>query len=310
MVPIHIRNGFCNSVCHGHIFLGAKPGQTVSILTILDARLDSLTNGEQQIAKFVLADPAHAIRLSSVDLAERTGRSQSGVIRFCQKLGFRGYQEFKLAVSEATAQDWNLPADVVHGMIESSDNLPTTIQKLLGSKLHAMQQTMSLNCEKTLESVLGAIMGARRIQLAGVGASSLVAQDFAYKLQKLDCSVLYGPDSHIQIANAATLRSDDVMIALSYSGTSLETVRIAEQARASGARLISLTDVQPNRLASISDINLHVIADEERARSSAITSRDGQLMVLDLLFIMLVQRKPESNDLIFAAQQAATELKS
>lgn len=282
----------------------------MSILNILEAQISSLTNGEQQIARFVLSDPRRAIRLSSSDLAEQTGRSQSGVVKFCQKLGFRGYQEFKLAVSQATVQGWSLPAGIVHGSIESNDGFATTAQKLMGSKLHAMQQTMSLNTEQSIEQSIQAILNARRIQLVGVGASSLVARDFTYKLQKLDCTVIYDADSHIQIANATTLGADDVVIALSYSGTSLETVRIAECAKAAKAPLITLTGIHPNPLAGMADICLYVTSDEDKARSSAITSRDAQLMLLDLVFILLVQRKPGSNERITAAQQAAAALKA
>jgi DNA-binding MurR/RpiR family transcriptional regulator len=269
-----------------------------------------LTNGERQIAEFVLADPERAVRLSSVDLAEQTGRSQSGVVKFCQKLGFSGYQDFKLAVSQAAAQGWGLPSGLVQGTIESSDSFDTTVQKLMGSKLLAMQQTMSLNSGPTIDQALDAISNARRIQLVGVGASSLVARDFAYKLQKLDCTVLYEADSHIQIANATILGAEDLVIALSYSGASLETLRVAERAKSVGAKLISITGVQPNRLASLADINLFITSDEEQARSSAITSRDAQLMLLDLVFILLVQKMPEANDLISAAQKAAAELKA
>ena len=100
------------------------------------------------------------------------------------------------------------------------------------------------------------------------------------------------------------------MMALSYSGSSLETIRIAESAGTSGATLISLTGLQPNRLASLADIQLYIVADEEKARSSAITSRDAQLLVMDLLFILLVQQIPESSELILAAEHAAAALKS
>ena len=123
----------------------------------------------------------------------------------------------------------------------------------------------------------------------GVGASSLVARDLGYKLQKLGFMIIFDADSHIQIANATTLGTGDLMIALSYSGTSLETLRIAQQARDNGARVISITGLTPNPLSDGADIRLYTVADDEKPRSSAITSRDAQLALADLLFIQLVQ---------------------
>lgn len=282
----------------------------MTILTILDAQLESFTAGEREIAEFVLANPERAFQLSSASLAAQTGRSQSSVVKFCQKLGFRGYQDFKLAVSQAAVRDWPQRVGTVHGTIESTDSVATTIQKLIGSKVQSIQQTASVNSEAILQKALDAIGAARRIQLVGVGASSLVARDFSYKLQKLGLMVLYDADSHIQIANATTLGAEDVTIALSYSGGSLETLRIAEQARAKSARVISVTGVQPNPLSALADIPLYVIADEEKARSSAITSRDAQLALADLLFILLVQRVPHSHESITVAEGAVSVLKA
>lgn len=282
----------------------------MSALTILKAQLDSFTEGERQIAQFVLDAPDRMIQLSSANLADATGRSQSSVVKFCQKLGFAGYQDFKLAVSQATAQAWRVQTGVVHGSIDATDSFATTVQKLIGSKLHAMQQTLSVNNETAIDRATELIQKARRIQLVGVGASSLVARDLAYKLQKLHCFVMFDADSHIQVANAATLRADDLMIALSHSGASLETLRVAETAKTRGCALISLTGVQPNNLAALADIQLYTVADEERPRSSAITSRDAQLTLTDLLFILLLQRKPESHELIQAAEDAAARLKA
>ncbi|WP_010141945.1 MurR/RpiR family transcriptional regulator [Oceanicola sp. S124] len=282
----------------------------MSVLTVLKAQLPGFTAGEREIAEYVLASPEKVVQLSSAGLAKATGRSQSGVVKLCQKLGYRGYQDFKIAVSQATAQSWPTPSDMVHGTIESSDSYQSTIQKLIGSKMNAIQQSIQVNGEPALRRALDAILTARRVQLVGVGASSLVARDFTYKLQKLGCFVLFDADSHIQIANTSTLREGDVILALSYSGASIETVQIAEAAKARGATLISLTGMHPNRLSGLADIQLFLVADEDKVRSSAIASRDAQLAMADLLFILAIQRRPDATSKIQAAEQAVAVLKS
>lgn len=282
----------------------------MSVLKILGARLDSLSAADQQIGRFILENPERMLTLSSAALAAETGRSQSSVVKFSQKMGYAGYQELKLAVNHAKAQEWHVPAGVIHGSIETGDGFLTILQKLIGSKVIAMQQTLAVNSEATIGAVLDLLSGARRIHLAGVGASSLVARDFAYKLQKIGRMALIDSDSHIQIANASALTPDDVLFALSYSGTSIETLRIAELARERGAKIISMTGLQQNPLAAIADIRLHTVADEERVRSSAITSRDSQLAITDLLFILLVQRQGDANDLIHKSEAAVGVLKA
>jgi DNA-binding MurR/RpiR family transcriptional regulator len=250
------------------------------------------------------------LAMSSAALAEATGRSQSSVVKFSQKLGYEGYQQLKLDVNKAKAQEFHAPAGVIHGTIDASDSYMTILQKLIGSKLLSMRETSAVNTEATIDSALDALMSARRIQLAGVGASSLVARDFSYKLLKLGRTVLVDSDSHIQISNASALNDQDLIIALSHSGRSMETLRIAELAKKRGATLLSVTGLQPNPLLDIADISLFTVADEERVRSSAITSRDAQLMLTDMLFILLLRRQADAYDYIHRSEAAVTVLKA
>ena len=282
----------------------------MSILKIISARLDSMSEADRQIGRFIVEHPERMLQLSSAALAVETGRSQSSVVKFSQKMGYGGYQELKLAVNKAQAQEWQVPPGWIHGSIEASDGYATIRQKLISSKILSIQETVAVNSEETIDRVVDALAKARRVHLAGVGASSLVARDFSYKLLKLGRMVLLDSDSHVQIANAATLEPDDVLFAISYSGSSLETLRVAERARAQGAKVISVTGLQQNPLAEVANLHLFTVADEERVRSSAITSRDAQLALTDLLFILLVRRQPGASDSIHRCEAAAAVLKA
>ncbi|MER8805415.1 MurR/RpiR family transcriptional regulator [Mesorhizobium australicum] len=282
----------------------------MSVLSRISAELDGMAPGDRAIGRYIIGNPDQMLRLSTAALAAEIGRSQSSVVKFSQKLGYASYQELKLAVSEAKAQDWQVPAGVIHGSIEVGDGFPVILKKLIGSKLLSMQQTVAANSERILSRTLDLLDGARRIHLVGVGASSLVARDFSYKLMKLGRNVLHDSDSHIQMANASTLGPDDVLFALSYSGASIETLRIAELASKRGTTVIAVTGLHDNPLSRVADIRLYTLADEERARSSSITARDAQLTLTDLLFILLVQKQPDANDYVHNSEAAVTVLKA
>lgn len=282
----------------------------MSVLQMISVRLTDMAPADQQIGEFILDRPELVAKLSSAALAQETGRSQSSVVKFSQKLGFAGYQELKRAVIEAKAQEWRVPAGVIHGSIEKDDGYLTILQKLIGSKLQSMQQTVAVNNEDDIGKALSALDAAHRIHLAGVGASSLVARDFSYKMMKLGRNVLHNDDSHIQMANASTLSSNDILIAFSQSGASIETLRIAEAAKKRGAMVVSVTGLKENKLASHADINLYTVADEEKVRSSSITSRDAQLILTDLLFILLIQKQSDAYDYIRNSEQAVIALKN
>lgn len=280
----------------------------MSILALMEARRATLSAGERQIANTILRDPETMARLSSSELARTAGRSQSSVVKFCQKLGFSGYRELRTELIRAAATR-EAPSVPVHGSIALDDGVATTAQKLLASKLTALQNTVRVNPPDRLDAARDALTAAARVQLSGVGASSLVARDCAYKLQKLGIPVLFDADSHIQMAHAASMTPRDVLVSLSQSGTSFETLQIAETVKARGATLIAVTGLHPNPLAKRAAIALSTVTDEDRVRSSAITSRDAQLMVLDLLFLRLVQVRDDATDLIGQATDAVRPLK-
>jgi DNA-binding MurR/RpiR family transcriptional regulator len=273
----------------------------MSILQKINAKLEAMAPADRQIGQFIVDNPDQMLRLSSAALAAETGRSQSSVVKFSQKLGYASYQDLKLAVSEAKAQEWLPPAGLIHGTIEAGDGYPTILQKLIGSKLLSMQQTVAANSEKDIEDVVRLLADAHRIHMAGVGASSLVARDFSYKLLKLGRNVLHDSDSHVQMANASTLGPDDVLFALSHSGSSIETLRIAE--------VVAVTGLRDNPLAPVADIRLFTVADEERVRSSSITARDAQLTLTDLLFLSLVQKQADAHSYIHNSESAVAVLK-
>ncbi|RUU47112.1 MurR/RpiR family transcriptional regulator [Mesorhizobium sp. M6A.T.Ce.TU.002.03.1.1] len=282
----------------------------MSVLKKIEAKLETMAPGDRQIGQFIIDNPDQMLRLSTAALAAEIGRSQSSVVKFSQKLGYVSYQELKLAVSEAKAQEWQVPAGVIHGSIEVGDSFQIILKKLTGSKLLSMQQTVAANSERIISRALEMLDRARRIHLVGVGASSLVARDFSYKLMKLGRHVLHDSDSHVQMANVSTLGPGDVLFALSYSGASIETLRMAELARKRGTTVIAVTGLHDNPLSRVADIRLYTIADEERARSSSITARDAQLTLTDLLFILLVQKQPDANEYVHNSEVAVSVLKA
>lgn len=281
----------------------------MSVLQVIDAKLSDLTEGERQIGQFILDHPEHVLKLSSAGLAQAIQRSQSSVVKFSQKLGYAGYHELKIAISQANARQWATPDGVIHGNIELGDNYLSVLQKLMGSKLQSMQQTATANNENDINSAVHFINKAKRIQLAGVGASSLVARDFTYKLQKLGRIALHDADSHIQVANASTLSEDDVLVVLSHSGKSTEILHVAKTAQKAGAKTIAITGLHDNPLSKIAEISLFTVADEDKVRSSSITARDAQLMMTDLLFLLLVQNQKDANEFILNSELAVSAMK-
>ncbi|MCI6087005.1 MurR/RpiR family transcriptional regulator [Selenomonas sp.] len=57
---------------------------------------ERFSSTEQTIVDYILAHPAEIAELTTRELAEKTFASPAAVFRLCQKLGLKGYNEFKL----------------------------------------------------------------------------------------------------------------------------------------------------------------------------------------------------------------------
>ena len=66
-------------------------------------RYPDLAQSDKKLADYLLAQPDTARHLSSQQLAFEAGVSQSSVVKFAQKMGFKGFPALKLAISEALA---------------------------------------------------------------------------------------------------------------------------------------------------------------------------------------------------------------
>ncbi|MFT6735143.1 MAG: DNA-binding MurR/RpiR family transcriptional regulator, partial [Polaribacter sp.] len=70
------------------------------LLQIRSIRNDMSAN-EKKLADYILNNSALLRDYSSQQLARVVGVSQSSVVKFCQKLGYKGYPDLKLAINES-----------------------------------------------------------------------------------------------------------------------------------------------------------------------------------------------------------------
>ncbi|HAS6305709.1 TPA: SIS domain-containing protein [Vibrio vulnificus] len=266
----------------------------MSVINKIVARRTHLSQSGRVIGDWIVENAEKAAQLTSQELAEQAKVSQSSIVKFTQRLGFKGYSAFKLALTEEIGRKQAMQTTPLHSDILADDPLAVIAQKLIKAKTDAMFQTTNALSYEACHQAVQWLSEARRVQIVGIGGSALTAKDLSYKLLKLGITTLAEQDSHVQIAVARTLSEQDVQIAISFSGERKEILVAAEAAKEQGAKVIALSSPKKSRLRQIADMTFDTIADETEHRSSAIASRSAQNVITDLLFIILVQLRDES----------------
>ncbi|MCF7498414.1 MULTISPECIES: MurR/RpiR family transcriptional regulator [Pseudoalteromonas] len=280
----------------------------MSTFVKIKALRQSLSSSEAKLADFTL-NSANAIRnLSSVELAKVVGVSQSSVVKFSQKLGYKGFPAFKLAVIDALNDESSEPK--LHGKITLNDSLEQIAEKLLSSKLAVLTETKNLNEAAAIEKAVELLKSAKRILICGVGGSALVAKDFSYKLQKLGMPAIAEPDGHAQLAYVATFSKGDLVIAISESGMTREIAEVVKQAKKNASSVISVTKFGSSLVADSADVKLYSVAEGESVRLSSILARTAQDFVIDILFIALTQSSRQGRKLLEHSNEVVGEFKN
>lgn len=94
------------------------------------------------------------------------------------------------------------------------------------------------------EAIVKLLNQAQRIQIVGIDGSALTAKDFTFKLLKIGVTALNEQDTYVQVATANTPTKDDILIAISFSGTRREILVAAQSAYDKGATIIALTNIK------------------------------------------------------------------
>ena len=255
--------------------------------------LDSLTSTEQRLAAYLLDHTSEVIHMNAKEYAAACTSSPAAVGRFSKRLGFKGFTALKLDLARESGQG---ELDDFQAAIRDNDDMETIVRKAERIHLQNTSLTYQMLNVSILSQAVEEICAGRRIHLFGVGASGLLAMDFLYKSSRIGIPATYHSDAHTNLATASLLGPEDIIIAISYSGETRETVLAARAAKEHGAKVIAITQANRNTLARLADYPLFVPGEEKELRVGAMTSRTSGLFILDLLYLGIAKHDPERTE--------------
>lgn len=253
-------------------------------------RWDEFTPSDKKIGEYIIDNPEQIVNYNTLQLAEIIKTSQSAIIRFIKKIGYKGYIDFKIDVAKSLEEKNEFLLDEVISKNESIENI---ISKSKNNVLATVEKTYALINTEAINRAIADINKANNIYLAGVGSSGLICEDFSYKLQRSGKKVFYQVDAHTNLALVSNIDKDDLLIAISYSGLTKEILIASEYAKKVGAKVISISKTQNSALANNSNELLLIPEIEREMRYGAISSRLSSQIITDILYYGYVAANTE-----------------
>jgi DNA-binding MurR/RpiR family transcriptional regulator len=254
---------------------------------------DHMSAIERRIADYIL-DNAHLLRdYSSQQLASALGISQSSVVKFSQKLGFKGYPDLKYSVGQAVARGSD-------GQPASNDPAPARgdgyqqLQDALRrSKAAAEDETRLLNPRAHIEQIVARLDRAQKVFVCGLGDDGLFAREFAMRLSLLGMLTVHHADAILMMTNISAARPGDLMIVFSEFGKLPQLSQLSRTFQDAGGAVVSITRHTANPLRAHADAALVVSAHDPAPHIEQLLYRSSLQYLLDFLFVLLCQTNPD-----------------
>lgn len=261
-----------------------------SIQRRIEAQLEALSRKQRVVAEYTLQNPTMVLFATATDVAQRVGVDPATVVRFTQRLGFRGYPDF---------QD-SLRAEHPALVTPKEQFPPTQVQSATGPLSDVGERVRALtfaNVEQTfgqldwqlLDRVAEQALAARRVVVVAAGLSTVLGLHLQRILQLAQVSVQLLVDWYDLLYDAVNISSTDLVFgitALRYSKVTVEALALAHVA---GAHTVLLTDAPFAPGVTSADITLLFAP---KAVAEYFSPAAGSI-VLDCLSACLAQRAPE-----------------
>lgn len=247
---------------------------------------------ELAIANCILLDPVQVSRMNISKLADHSGTSVASVVRFSKAIGYKGFPEFRMAlVGEVSrmGQDGLTSAELDSG-ITVDDSAAEIIRKIAAADALAIRATAQRLDVDSFTAAVDAWEKAKTIGLFGVASGGFVAMDLQLKLNRQGKNAIAWQDTHNALTSLSMLGHGDALVAISHSGTTIDTVDVMQEFKNRGVTIILITNALRSTATAVADIVLFTSARETTFRSGATASRIAQLTVVDCLCVALAQR--------------------
>lgn len=222
----------------------------------------TLTRTEATIAEYIL-EHLNTIGLqTSTALACDMGVSDTSIIRFIRKLGFKGYSEFRAEMAKRMAKQYDesqqtallLPSEK-YARTKNRLNKESLIRDVSNYTLDNLEKSFSKLDNDTVDEVVNILLNSKKKYIAGFRGTASCAQYMSNRLVLLLPNII--PILHADasaVESVIDIGEGDCLFLYSFSRYSEINYHLIDIAHKNSAKIILMTDCYTSPLASKADI--------------------------------------------------------
>lgn len=266
----------------------------------------SFTSSEYEISQFVINNPDYVIANSISELANKINTSEASINRFCRKVGFKGFNKFKMALAQSNTQ--------LDRMSENEVDADNLLDYITYDYQQMILSTCALLEKEDVEEVASLIPLASKVFMYPIYTTSFVVGEFSFKLRQLGIDVIELKD-HLEAQLAIEyMNSDSLLITVVPSVTSKGVLPFLDKIRTKNVKTVLISENDNPKLSDLIDVKI-LIPGSMTAKNPLVISNSPMIsLVFDIIYATILknnkafrQRKLSSDTIIdsFEAAESA-----
>jgi RpiR family carbohydrate utilization transcriptional regulator len=215
------------------------------VLDVIKEKYEEIFAAEKKVADFVLQNPQKTVDSNVSELAKQSGVSDATIVRMCHHIGYTGYYQFRITLAR------DLGKKQYEGMVIPKNTgaiakvFHDYAEMLIGIGRRIDPEVM-WNCVNLLKI-------CKQAHIIAIGNTCSVSQYMGFRLGRLGIRSTYGSSAEFFMNHVNLAEPEDIVVAISKSGTSKPVVLGLELAKDKGLKTIAITDHVQSPVSELAD---------------------------------------------------------
>ena len=242
----------------------------------------SLTVSENEIAQYVINNPDQVVASTITATAQNTHTSEASINRFCKKIGFKGFNSFKVALAQDSFYNSMREAEPA-----SQDSFIAAISQ---DYRHMLINTTAMLDENQVFRAAAEMYKASHIYIFSMSYTRFVAQQLEFRLGMVGLYAKAITDLNDARILASGIGRDDAVLVIAPTLLVRELYQAISICHGNGAVVISITSYDSPKLGDLIDYKF-IISDMITTQNSVSISNNLMfLYVADVLYCALLDK--------------------
>lgn len=221
---------------------------------------NKLTELEEDLVDYILKNKEAVSQTKIVILSQKFYTVPNTITRFCKKLGYENFSEFKI----------NLKQEL-------------TTPESMNAHKHILLKNFDLIDKEREMKVVQLMQRAKSVNFYALDQTGLLTKMYVKSLFALGDKFQFY-EYQQEMKKKILSSSHEVFFFVSLSGETPSVLELAELAKSRNHKLISLTNLTENSLVQIADIPLYCLTQKEEVNGYDTTDKTPLLLVLQSLY--------------------------